>query len=256
MAYSLQTYNVFDSAGITADDDRAAQVTKIAAWINANFSDIVTAETVDDLKVRVIDNKVRAGFGWGGNSATTYYKYACVSRDASTYNEYANTAAAFPIETLGLFVCCSGKNFVMDFINTQGTVEPTIIPHFMHIVGKNGDTEKAVCIVNLFGSGGDTSYTNSWSVISENMIVPSYNNIVSNYQFAGTSNYNLNKTILTVFVPPYENLIATDLYRIQGTTPTNKTIFELNGTKYLALKYWNSGNKNEYEYANFALKLG
>lgn len=248
MAYTLHTYNVMDSAGITAEDNRATQVAKIADWINTSFGDIVTAETVSNLRVRVLDKKVKAGFGWGGGSDAQSFRYKYTATNSTDYSEWADyTHLSYPLETLGLFVCRTGDSFVIDFINTQNSMALMRSPLFMHLTGDVENTKKAVCLVAYLLNG---SAETNLAVISENMITPSTNLKCS---FFGYNNYNLDKTLLTRFTPLYENIVADDLYRIYGVMPETKSIFELNGVKYLTLRY--SDSANNIDRLGFALKL-
>ncbi len=254
MAYKdyVQIYNVMDSAGITIDDDRVTQITKIADWINSNFGDIVTADTESDKRVRVLDNKVRAGFGWGGkNAETENFGYKYISSSSTDYTRLNSYTQDYPIETLGLFICRSGENFVMDFINLSSTDYYSTQPYFIHFTASMDDETKHICMLAY-----DTSSARalSWYTIAENTIATSYTK-GDNSGLNGYNNYGLGKTLLTKFTPPYFNLIADDLYKIYGIIPDTREIFELNGQKYLSLKYAQNNTKNNYNYAGFALKL-
>lgn len=247
MDYSdyVKIYDVYTSAGIAAEDTRATQVAKIADWINTDFSDIVTAETEDDLRVRVIDNKVRAGFGWGGTSEAQCFRYKYVSATASTYTSNSDcTYMTYPIESLRLFVCRTDDIFVMDFVHQNNTSYAMAnTPCYMRF-----STDEGKCIalegVVTNNSSGASIYT-----IAENQMA--YNSSLYSSSY-GINNTGLKKTLLTRFTPYYENVVANGVYIMKGAIPETMSIFGLNGVKYLSLEIANYNNGHP---VYFALKL-
>lgn len=244
MAYSdyVQIYNVMDSAGITETDDLATQCTKIATWVNATFSDIVTAEVLDENKVIIVDNAVKMGVIWGNCYSTyigrriTYYR-----NNAWNYESQYEDNNGYDIENLKLFVCKTSNGYVIDFLS--GTLTDwKSTPRFMVANSTNSlGTIKKVGIGGRRKEGYYGSPANwSWYVISEGAITLALDGY-SQEDFLGRANPICNKTLLTKFTPINTDLICSTLYKMDGTMPNCKSIFELNGSKYLSLNYFANG---------------
>lgn len=271
MAYSdyVQVYNVYNEAGIADTDERAAQVEKIVTWINSKFSDIVTAENDSDVTVVVKDNTVKAGFWWGQpivQNSTSYPKenypncrgkifyvsgaWHYMTADDAYYYRTTNTNK-YTIETLGLFVCRTSKGYVMDFISLTDSSYGAHLPYFMVVDGKynNGEAKK----VALFQNFKDYYTGLMWGSIDEDS--PSAGKYtVEQANFFAFTNTTMQVTKLTKFAPLGSNVICDTLYLMDGVQPSIKTIFEIDGSKYLSLNY-NAFVKDSNLRCGLALKL-
>ncbi len=255
MAYKdyVQIYNVMDSAGITEDDDRATQVTKIADWINTAFSDIVTAETFiatgdTATTVRVFDKVVKAGFSWGTISGSSYVNsrqpLICVNNVYKTAFDISNTSFKENdclINDLGLFVCMTSSGYIMDFINMRSTTYSSQ-PRFMVVNATdiNGDTKKLCCTASYSLNTGTNGRKNFWWTISEGCVSCSLSQYVQE-DYLGRRNTISSRTLLTKFMPMFEDLVCDTLYKMDGLMPPCKSVFELNGNTYLSLNYYDYG---------------
>lgn len=236
MAYSdyVQIYNVMDSAGILSTDDILTQCTKIATWVNATFSDIVTAEVLDENKVRIVDNAVKMGVIWGNCYGTTYIgrRLTYYKNNAWYYENNNEENNGYEIESLKLFVCKTSNGYVMDFLSGIKT-DWTTTPRFMILNSTN-----SLGVVKKIGIGSRRYYSPKyyWHVISEGAITLALDGY-SQEDFLGRANPIFNKTLLTKFTPINTDLICNTLYKMDGVMPNCKNIFELNGNKYLSLNY-------------------
>lgn len=252
MAYSdyVQIYNVSTEAGITSNDAAAAQVAKIAAWINTKFADIVTAEVINDTDVRILDKTVNAGFGWGASGSKLAHRLKYIGSGLGTYTEIIENYVDMTISNLGFFVCKTNNVLVMDFINMAGTDNFSTRPSYIRFAADNGT--KSACVFCIANSSPKEI---QWRSISGNMTAPPENSTASGYMMCGGNNVFLSKTMLTKFAPYGTNLIADDIFVLKGSVPQNKTVFEVNGSKYLCLSYQLNTNNYSYEYGHFAVKL-
>lgn len=252
MAYSdyVQIYNVAAEAGITGSDDVVTQVNKVVDWINANFGDEVTAENLTDDTVKVLDKKVGAGFGWyvGGSCRVKWYKTG-----ADTYTSNNETYIGdMNANNLQLFVCKINDTLIMDFINKASTNDFGNTPRYMRFSANNGEKIVGLCAIGAVASGTPTY----WQCIESDALSITSNTMRIWYEYFGcTNSYLTDKTLLTALTPFGSSSISDSVYRIQGHCPANKSIFELNGTKYLCLKHASNSSFNIYDYVNLAIKL-
>jgi hypothetical protein len=245
----VQVYDVMDSAGIESTDTRATQVSKIAEWINGSFGDMVTAVTKDDTKVFVYDNSLRVGFAWGNCYATSgqatsytncrYGIYSGGTAYETGTTSYASGLNVYTISTLKLFVCKTSYGYIFDFIRTSA-VGHYNNPRFIVATGTDsyGNSTKLALVSDKDSTSSTAAYL--WSAgVTENTTASTRK---AQETFMGINNTQLQRTILTKYAPPGGDIITDGLYRMMGVLPPSKSIFELNGSKYLSLNYYDYGN--------------
>lgn len=261
MAYSdyVQIYRVWDEASITETDDRAAQVAKIAAWINEKFGDTVTASTVDDVRVLVMDKTVHAGFWWGqpqtsntsypganypNNRGTVFYKdgslYYMTESDFRYYysSNGDSSANSLSIDSLGLFVCKTTHGYAMEFINLSDRGFDHEYIFFIVTNGKIkglGDDKKCAIFGNGYYISGGARYTKWGCIVEAHSTAGAYN--VNQPDYFRYCNISAQTSILTKYNPYGSDLICENVLAVNGEKPANNTIFDIDGTKYLSLNY-------------------
>lgn len=257
MAYSdyVQIYGVYNSAGIASGDDLNTQVTKIAAWINGLLGDYVTADVYNNA-VRVIDKDIKMGVCWGqllSQSSNTQARF-CIGFDGSDYvqcstGNYTSLLNVYPLSSLGLFVCRGENGYVIDFINMS--LDPTKIgscPRFIKAAYDGGYFIMAGDCMVTSGTSADANKLRISTADSTATLIQKASDITN---FLEQRNINLSQTLLTSFSPRYCNCILDNLYKVNGAIPPSKSVFEINGVKYLSLDLTSFNNT-----VGLAFKLG
>ncbi|GEM_PF-3428045 len=236
MAYSVNNYHVFTAAGLAADDTDDQIYTKIAVWLNSLLSDIGTAEVFDvsdTLKaVRFVFNDVRAGICFGNLMTTAPERYLAgyiYSSDATTLSVSATFTghSITNIETVYLFVAQNENDCMLHLYTTENVARNATVYHLKCTDSNN--ISKNIAFAAAYPANSTIPYYTIQAgiesicrIYNESMT----NNLIKNLAIG-------NQTLLTKFIMPYTDCIPEGAYLLTGNAPTERTIFELNGSKFV-----------------------
>ncbi len=253
MAYSVANYNIAQAAGITNTDTSLQAWSKVADWINASFSDIVTAEVKQNSAasfaqygyVLVMFNGTGQGVMCGSHSTSAnyvkYIYYGVAYKTSDNQNEMLTPYTSrytTDINKVNLLVAKSDSGFIFQFYEVNGNeFVDANMGICLNCTDSNGALRRVVICDFVDASINNRGLKKCVIRVAdeaEERVKDTVKNLFSIDTSAGV------KTLLTSFIIPYTDCIPSGAYRVYGNKPNARVVFEMNGSKYVT--GWNYGD--------------
>lgn len=235
MAYISNNYHIASEAGVTAVDTIEQSYTKIANWLNSILSGEGTAEvySVDTTyrAVKFMYNGVRTGFAFGNLKKTSSINTGLVT---SIDGEFTTTSAYYVMTNIyGAYLYYAKGDYgsIIEIYELNNTDSRKNVIVYKLSCTDSGGVNKW-CTMGFLGanSSADSNYT----IQVENETGARINgenastNLLSNLAVG-------QGTLLSRFFLPYTDFIPDGAYFVTGNIPETRTVFELNGNKYVGI---------------------